>query len=120
MTKSTTTLRRVRIELFLRTTTSADVIERLRKLVTRARRLKDREMVTEVEVKTWAPVRPALEELSDSGPSVSLTVDAFQAWADREGYALSPAFNRRETGSLLASSISRGNPGAGCVCGRLR
>jgi hypothetical protein len=88
--------------LYLQQHASAEVVQRLRSLVVRVRRLEGDDLA-DVEVKTWAAVNPALEELSDSGPSVSLTVKSFQAWADREGYTLRPAFARRETTSMLGS-----------------
>ncbi|AGB38842.1 HTH domain-containing protein [Natronococcus occultus] len=91
----------VRVDLFVRADSAADTVERLSDLVARARRLEDRDTVAEVEVKTWTTVRPALEALSDSASSVSTTVATFQAWADRTGYSLAPAFARRETRSLL-------------------
>lgn len=91
----------IQIEVFLRTDASAAVVEPLRETVTRARRLEKRDMIADVAIKTWAPVRPALEELSDSGPSVSRTVDTFRSWADGEGYTLRPAFDRHGTISLL-------------------
>lgn len=101
MTETTTGFgERVRIEVFLRSHASATVVEPLRETVTRARRLEETRNV-DVRVKTWATVRPALEVLSDSGPSVSLTVDSFRSWADEEGDTLRPAFERRETASLL-------------------
>ena len=43
----------------------------------------------------------ALERLSDTGPSISFIVDAFQAWAGREGYSLRPVFSRCEISPLL-------------------
>lgn len=98
---TTTSTDPVRVEVFLRTRTPPDVVERLRTLVERARQLEATDAVTDVHVRTWAPVRPALEELSDSGPSVALTVNAFRSWADREGYSLRPGFARRETSSLI-------------------
>lgn len=91
----------VRIELFLRTSAPAALVEPLRETVARARRLEERDMADDVRVTSWSAVRPALEELSDSGPSVSRTVDAFESWADREGYSLRPAFDRCETTSML-------------------
>lgn len=101
MTGSTTSARTVRVEVFLRTQTPPDVVDRLRELVARVRRLQDETGVADVRVKTWSSVRPALEELSDSGPSVALTVNAFRSWADREGYTLRPGFERRQTTSML-------------------
>lgn len=93
----------IRVEVFLRTRTPPGIIERLRDIVARARRLEATDTVTDVTVTTWAPVRPALEDLGDGdGPSsVSMTVNAFRSWADSEGYSLRPAFARRETSSLL-------------------
>ncbi|RZH69508.1 HTH domain-containing protein [Natrinema altunense] len=91
----------VRIEVFLRNNASAAVVEPLRSIVSRARCLEERAIAADVRVKTWTSVRTALEELSDAGPSVSLTVDAFESWADREGYTLRPAFDRHETDSML-------------------
>ncbi|WP_226479271.1 HTH domain-containing protein [Natrinema amylolyticum] len=91
----------VRIEVFLRNNASAAVVEPLREIVARARRLEKRAIAADVRVETWTSVRPALERLSDAGPSVSLTVDAFESWADREGYTLRPAFERHETESML-------------------
>ncbi|MDG5760338.1 hypothetical protein QA600_13425 [Natronococcus sp. A-GB1] len=96
----------VRVALFVRADPATDTVERLGELVARARRLEDRDVVAEVEVKTWTTVRPALEALSDSASSVSATVAAFQAWADRAGYSLAPAFTRCETRSLLHSGSS--------------
>lgn len=93
------------MEVFLRTHASAAVVESLRELVARARRLEDAIDAT-VEVETWSSVRPAIEELSDSGASISLTVDAFRSWADREGYTLRPGFDRRETPSMLGRRAS--------------
>ncbi|GAB3675566.1 HTH domain-containing protein [Halopiger thermotolerans] len=102
MTDSTTpSTDPVRVELFLRTRTPPDVVDRLRDLVARARRLETTDAVADVRVQTWAPVRPALEELSDGDPSVARTVNAFRSWADREGYSLRPAFARHERTSLL-------------------
>lgn len=92
----------IRVDVFIRPHASAAVVERVRELVARARRLEATGAVADVRVKTWASVRPALEELSDTGPSVALTVMSFQAWADREGYTLRPAFVRRETTSVLS------------------
>lgn len=92
----------IRAVLYLRQHTSPEIVQRLRQTVSRVRRLEIDE-IAEVEVKTWGSVNPALEELSDSGPSVSLTVKSFQAWADHEGYTLRPAFDQRETHSLLNS-----------------
>lgn len=90
----------VRIDVFLQSDVSAAVVESLRETVARARRLEDRDAVTDVDVETWTSVVPVLEKLGDSGPSVSLTVDAFRRWADREGYALR-SFERRETTSMI-------------------
>lgn len=90
----------VRIEVFLRPDASAAVVDPLRETVARARRLGDEGTSTDVRVETWTSVRPALEELADSGPSVSSTIDAFRRWADREGYALC-SLERRETTSML-------------------
>lgn len=90
----------IRVELFLRKCAPADSVEGLKETVARCRRLEERDLNADVRVKTWSSVRPALEELSDSGPSVSLTVDAFQSWADREGYTLR-SFERRETATML-------------------
>ncbi|MDS0474714.1 HTH domain-containing protein [Natrinema sp. 1APR25-10V2] len=88
----------IRVEVFLRKCASPDVIDTLGETVARSRRLENRDGGIDVHVKTWtSSVRPAIEALSDSGPSVSLTVDAFQSWADREGYSLRPAFERHET-----------------------
>ncbi|WP_254764414.1 HTH domain-containing protein [Natrinema marinum] len=89
----------IRIEVFLRKCAPPDVIDTLRETVARLRRLEERNGETDVRVKTWGSVRPAIEALSDSGLSVALTVDAFQSWADREGYTLTPAFERHETPS---------------------
>lgn len=100
MTESTAS-RSIRVEVFVRTHASADVVKRVRNLVARARRLEETDRVDGVAVETWTPVRPALEELSDTGPSVTLTVETFQTWAEREGYALRPAFRRHRTASML-------------------
>lgn len=99
-------LRPVRIELFVRANPAADAVAWLDELAARTRRLEDRDAVAEVNVETWTTVRPALEALGDAGPSVSATVEAFQAWADRAGYSLAPAFSRCETRSLLDSGSS--------------
>ncbi|RKD95224.1 HTH domain-containing protein [Halopiger aswanensis] len=102
MTESTTmSTDPVRVEVFLRTRTPPGVVERLRDLVARARRLEATDSVTDVRVTNWAPVCPTLEELSDDGPSVAPTVATFRSWADREGYSLEPGFARRETSSRL-------------------
>lgn len=90
----------IRVEVFLRKCAPADSVEGLKETVARSRRLEERDLNADVRVKTWTSVRPALEELSDSGPSVSITVDAFQSWADREGYRLN-SFERRETPTML-------------------
>lgn len=92
----------VRVDVFLHQNASTAVVERLRETVARARRLEERDGNVAVSVKTWTSVKPALEELDDSGPSVSLTVDAFQSWADGEGYTLNPGFERCETTSMLS------------------
>ncbi|WP_408958454.1 HTH domain-containing protein [Natrinema sp. 74] len=89
----------VRVEVFLRQCASPDVVDTLGETVARSRRLEQRDGHTDVRIKTWGSVCPAIESLSDSGRSVSVTVDAFQSWADREGYTLRPAFERRETAS---------------------
>lgn len=102
MTKSSEQTERIRAELYLRKRASSEIVQQLRKTVTGVRRL-ETDGIADVEIKTWATVNPALEELSDSGPSVSLTVKSFQTWADREGYTLRPAFTRRETTSLISS-----------------
>lgn len=101
-TSTLPSLRRVRVELFVRTNPATDAVEWLGDLAARARRLEDRRAIAEVEVKTWTTVRPALEALGDSEPAVSSIVDAFEEWADRAGYSLAPAFARCETGSLLS------------------
>ncbi|WP_394740048.1 HTH domain-containing protein [Natronococcus roseus] len=88
-----------RVVLYLRQHASAALVEELCGLVERVRRLEADGVA--VTVATWGPVTPALERLGDTGPSVSLTVDSFQAWADRDGYTLRPAFSRCETTSLL-------------------
>lgn len=90
----------IRVEVFLRKCAPADTVEWLKETAARSRRLEERNETVDVRVKTWSSVRPALEELSDSGPSVTLTVDAFQSWADREGYALR-SFDRREIPTML-------------------
>ncbi|WP_229504769.1 HTH domain-containing protein [Natrinema versiforme] len=92
--------REIRVEVFLRHCADADIVEHLKETAARSRRLEERVGPADVRVETWSPVCPALEELDDAGPSVSLTVDAFRSWADREGYALC-AFDRRETPSML-------------------
>lgn len=99
-TESTASTGTIRVELFLRNHGSAAVVDPLRRVVARARRLED-EIGATVRVETWASVRPAIEELSDSGTSTSLTVDAFRSWAEREGYTLRPSFERHETPSML-------------------
>ncbi|MFU8867899.1 HTH domain-containing protein [Natronococcus sp.] len=101
-TSTTHSLRRVRVELFVRTNPPTEAVERLADLAARVRRLEDRTTVAEVAVETWTTVRPALEALSDSEPAVSPVVDAFEEWADRAGYSLSPSFARCETESLLS------------------
>ncbi len=92
----------VRIVVYLRADASAAVVDPLRETVARARRLEDGDADVDatVRVETWTSVRPVLEKLDDSGPSVSLTVEEFQRWADREGYTLR-TFERRETASML-------------------
>ncbi|SEP81056.1 HTH domain-containing protein [Natrinema salaciae] len=90
----------VRIVVYLRADASAAVVDPLRETVTRARRLEDGDGDATVRVETWASVRPVLEKLDDSGPSVSPTVEEFQRWADREGYALR-SFERCETTSMV-------------------
>lgn len=102
MTARTDNQSAIRVVLYLRQHTSAEIVHRLRQTVARVRRL-EADGIAEVEVKTWGSVNPALEELSDSGPSVSLTVKSFQVWADREGYTLRPAFEQREITSLISS-----------------
>ncbi len=102
MTKSSEQAETIRAQLYLRQRTSSEIIQQLRKTVTRVRRL-EADRIANVEIKSWTTVNPALEELTDSGPSVSLTVKSFQAWADREGYTLRPAFTQRETTSLISS-----------------
>ncbi|QLG48023.1 HTH domain-containing protein [Natrinema halophilum] len=102
MTDSATdSSRTIRIELFLRKRVSADTVEVLRETVDRSRRLKEQDGNVDVHVETWSSTLPAIESLGDSERSVTLTVDAFQDWADREGYTLRPAFERRETPSRL-------------------
>ena len=91
----------IRVDVLLRACAPSDVVEPLRETVTRARRLETAEIDADVRVRTWAPVRPALEALGDSRSFVSETVDAFRSWAEREGYSLRPAFERRKTGSML-------------------
>ncbi|MDG5818671.1 HTH domain-containing protein [Natronococcus sp. A-GB7] len=91
-----------RVVLYLRQHASVALVDRLCRLVERVRRL-EADGVAAVAVATWGPVTPALERLGDTGPSVSFTIDAFQAWAEREGYTLGPAFSRHETTSLLES-----------------
>lgn len=102
MTEPTAQQETVRVVLYLQQHASAELVQRLRRTGARVRRL-EADGIADVEIKTWAAVNPALEEFSDSGPSVSLTVKSFQAWADREGYTLRPAFARRETTSMLSS-----------------
>lgn len=105
----------VRVELFLRMHAPGEVVEQLREFATRARRLERAGAVDDVEIGTWATVRPAVEELSDSGPSVALTVRTFQAWADREGYTLRPGFERRETESMIGRPASEIRVPVACV-----
>lgn len=102
MTEPTAQPDTVRAVLYLRQHASGEIVQQLRRTVTRVRQLQA-DKIADVEIKTWAAVNPALEELSDSGPSVTLTVKSFQTWADREGYTLQPAFTRRETSSMLSS-----------------
>ncbi|MFD1561980.1 HTH domain-containing protein [Haloarchaeobius amylolyticus] len=104
----------VRIELFIQAHASTAVVESLRELVARARRLEDA-IGAAVHVETWTAVRPALEELSDSGPSVSGTVEAFRSWADRHGYDLEPAFDRRETPSIVGLRATEVRVPTACV-----
>lgn len=92
----------VRVELFLRTRAPSDVVERLHELTDRVRRLAADDTVTEVRVRTWTSVQPALEELSDTGRSVTQTVDAFRSWAEQHGCTLRPGFERRETTSMVS------------------
>ena len=94
-----------RVVLYIRQHASAALVEGLCRLVDRVRRL-ETDGIAAVVVTTWGPVTPALERLGDTGPSVSLTADSFQAWADSEGYTLRPAFTRHETSSLLESRPS--------------
>jgi len=104
----------VRIEVFLRAHTSPAVVESLSDLVARARRLEDA-LDAAVHVETWTAVRPALEELSDSGSSITGTVEAFQSWADREGYDLEPAFDWRETSSVIGNRAAEVRVPTACV-----
>lgn len=90
----------IRAVLYLRQRASPETVQQLRQLVERVRRL-ETDGIAEVAVETWTSVTPALEELGDSGPSVSLTVNSFRAWASDEGYTLEPAFGWRETASML-------------------
>lgn len=92
----------VRVELFLRTQTPSDVVERLRELADRVRRLAADDTVSDVRVRTWTSVQPALEELSDTGQSVTQTVDAFRAWAEQHDCTLRPGFEQRETTSMVS------------------
>ncbi|WP_201293990.1 HTH domain-containing protein [Natronorubrum halalkaliphilum] len=102
MTEQTENAATKRAVLYLRQRTSPEIVQQLRQTVARVRQIED-DGIADVEIKTWGSVNPALEEISDSGPSVSLTVKSFQSWADREGYTLRPAFERREISSLLSS-----------------
>ncbi len=87
----------IRAVLYLRHRASPDTVQRLRELAERVRRL-EADGIAEAAVETWSCVTPAVEELGDSGPSVSLTVKAFRTWASDEGYALEP-------GSIDARSL---------------
>ncbi|WP_340681224.1 HTH domain-containing protein [Natrinema gelatinilyticum] len=89
------------IEVFLRSRASADTVEMLRETVTRLHRLEKRHGCIDVRVRTWSSVRPAIERLADTGPSVSRIVETFQSWADRAGYTLRPAFTEHQTPSRL-------------------
>ena len=104
----------IRIEVFVHAHTSAAVVEPLKELVARARRLEDA-IGAAVHIETWTAVRPALEELSDSGPSITGTVEAFQSWADQEGYDLEPAFDWRETPSVIGHRAAEVRVPTACV-----
>jgi len=104
----------VRIELFIQAHASTAIVESLRELVTRARQLEDA-IGAAVHVETWTAVRPVLEEVSDSGPSVSETVETFRSWADRHGYDLEPAFDRRETPSIIGRRAAEVRVPTACV-----
>lgn len=103
MTETTTSSpESVHVELFLRTQAPSDVVERLHELTDRVRRLAADDTVTDVRVRTWTSVRPALEELSDTGRSVTQTVDAFRSWAEQHDCTLRPGFEQRETTSMVS------------------
>nr|WP_254523880.1 HTH domain-containing protein [Natrinema caseinilyticum] len=73
----------------------------LRETVARSHRLEEQHGGIDVCVKTWSSVRPAIERLADTGPSVSEIFETFQSWADRAGYTLRPAFKEHQTPSRL-------------------
>ncbi|SDJ85868.1 HTH domain-containing protein [Natronorubrum texcoconense] len=100
MTESSANPPSIRAVLYLRKRASPETVQQLKRIVDRVRRL-ETDGIAEVAVETWTSVTPALEELGDSGPSISLTVNSFRAWASGEGYTLEPSFDRRETGSML-------------------
>lgn len=104
----------VRIELFIQAHAAAATVKPLRDLVARARRLEDA-IDAAVHVETWTTVRPALEEVSDSGVSISETVETFRSWAGRHGYDLEPGFGWRETTSIVGQQAAEVRVPTACV-----
>lgn len=87
----------LRIDCYVRRTVPPAVTDSINDVLERVRRLDRRGVVDDHRVTRWPADAPEID-LGDDGerPDRATLVAEFERWADRHGYSLEPAFQRRE------------------------
>lgn len=87
-----------RVELRVRERTPAPVLETIDDVSARLRRLEAEGTIDEFRVESWFTEPAGVDETADT------VVERYRSWAEDAGYALEPAFCRREVTSMLSGT----------------
>ncbi|MFC4246716.1 HTH domain-containing protein [Natribaculum luteum] len=90
-----------RVELRVRERIPASVADVVDDVVDRLGRLEADGEIAELQVSTWSR-RCGTDAVASVDTSVAAAVAEFRSWADRNGYTLRPAFDRRDVSSMVA------------------
>ncbi len=96
-----TSSRSRRVELRVRERIPASVADVVDDVVDRLRRLEGDGEITALRVETWGR-QCETDAVASADTAVASTVAEFRSWADRNGYTLRPAFDRRDVSSMVA------------------
>lgn len=96
------------IECYLRPDVSRASLRQIKAIQERLQELAETPLVNDVEVKRWPAKHDANIEIDGSASDREERVSEFEAWAERNGCTLRPAFQRRHvTSSVLGPDEPR-------------